>query len=214
MSLISCKNASFAYEGNVVIPTLNIEVASGDYICVTGPNGAGKSTLIKGLLKLLTPKSGSVEYGDGLTLYEVGYLPQQMEPKKDFPASVFEVALSGRLGLSGALPFYTKTDKLAAHDNLKRLGVCELSGKCYRELSGGQQRRVLLARALCAAVRLIILDEPTAGLDAAAAADFYDLIERLNRDGLAIILVSHDINRKVGREFIFGNGEPHFADAD
>jgi zinc transport system ATP-binding protein len=194
MALITCQDVSFAYEGNTVVTGLNFQVQSGDYLCVVGENGSGKSTLIKGLLRLKAPQSGSVTTGDGLLLNEIGYLPQQTATQKDFPASVYEVVLSGRLGARGILPFYTKKDKAAAEANIKRLNIGSLRNRCYRELSGGQQQRVLLARALCATKKVLLLDEPTAGLDPLVTQELYRLIETVNREtDLTVIMVSHDI---------------------
>jgi zinc transport system ATP-binding protein len=188
MALITCKDASFAYEGFTVVSDLNFEVNSGDYLCVVGENGSGKSTLIKGLLRLKAPRSGSVSMGDGLKADEIGYLPQQTAAQKDFPASAYEVVLSGRLGMRGIRPFYTKPDKRAAEQNLARLGIDGLKNRCYRELSGGQQQRVLLARALCATRKMLLLDEPVAGLDPVVTQDLYRTIEKINRDtGITII---------------------------
>lgn len=198
MSLISYHEASFAYEGNIAVSGLNFEVHSGDYLCIVGENGSGKSTLIKGLLRLKTPQSGSILTGDGLKSDEIGYLPQQTAAQKDFPASAFEVVLSGRMGARGIHPFYSKADKQAARDNIKRLGIEHLQKRCYRELSGGQQQRVLLARALCATKKLLLLDEPVAGLDPVVTQELYHFIADINKsDGLTVIMVSHDIASAV-----------------
>jgi zinc transport system ATP-binding protein len=198
MALVTCRNASFAYEGHTVVSGLNFEVHSGDYLCIVGENGSGKSTLVKGLLQLKAPQSGSVLTGDGLKLNEIGYLPQQTAAQKDFPASAFEVVLSGRLGARGIMPFYTKKDKAIANENIKRLEAGPLKNRCYRELSGGQQQRVLLARALCAAKKALLLDEPVAGLDPMVTQELYRLIETINREtGLTVIMVSHDVQSAV-----------------
>ncbi|MDR3207405.1 MAG: metal ABC transporter ATP-binding protein [Oscillospiraceae bacterium] len=198
-ALITCRGAAFAYEGETVVSGLNFEVRAGDYLCVVGENGSGKSTLVKGLLGLKTPQSGQVLLGDGLGQNEIGYLPQQTAAQKDFPASVYEVVLSGRLGRRGFRPFYTRADRAAAEENLRRLDVLSLRRKCYRELSGGQQQRVLLARALCAAQRALLLDEPAAGLDPVVTREMYRLIEQINREtGVAVIMVSHDVRSAVG----------------
>jgi zinc transport system ATP-binding protein len=198
MPLITCQDASFVYEGNTAVSGLSFEVRRGDYLCVVGENGSGKSTLIKGLLRLKAPQSGSVLMGDGLRLSEIGYLPQQTAAQKDFPASAYEVVLSGRLGARGILPFYAKKDKAIAEENIKRLGIEPLRRRCYRELSGGQQQRVLLARALCAAKKVLLLDEPVAGLDPVVTQELYRLIEAINREtGLTVIMVSHDIRSAV-----------------
>jgi zinc transport system ATP-binding protein len=198
MALITCQGASFGYEGNTAVTGLNFEVMSGDYLCVAGENGSGKSTLIKGLLRLKAPTEGSVLMGDGLKPAEIGYLPQQTAAQKDFPASAYEVVLSGRLSARGILPFYSRKDKAAANENIERLGIGPLRRRCYRELSGGQQQRVLLARALCAARRALLLDEPAAGLDPVVTQEFYRLIADINKNtGITIIMVSHDIRSAV-----------------
>ena len=197
MALITCQDASFAYEGNVAVSGLDFEVHGGDYLCVVGENGSGKSTLIKGLLRLKMPLAGSVLTGDGLKANEIGYLPQQTAAQKDFPASVYEVILSGRLAQRGIMPFYTKADKAAAEANIQRLGISDLRNRCYRELSGGQQQRVLLARALCAPQKLLLLDEPAAGLDPVVTQELYREIGRINQEGLTVVMVSHDIQSAV-----------------
>ena len=198
MSLITCQGASFGYEGTVVVSGLHFEVCGGDYLCVVGENGSGKSTLIKGLLGLKNPADGSVLIGDGLKPTEIGYLPQQTAAQKDFPASAYEVVLSGRLSARGILPFYSRRDKAAADENIERLGIEPLRNQCYRELSGGQQQRVLLARALCATKKLLLLDEPVAGLDPVVTQELYRLIADINKNtGITIIMVSHDVQSAV-----------------
>lgn len=198
MSLITCTDAAFAYDGNLAVENLNFVVENGDYLCIVGENGAGKSTLIKGLLNLKKPTEGTVRTGDGLVPNEIGYHPQQTEVQKDFPASVYEVVLSGCLNSLGRKPFYTKKEQNRALQNMERLGIGALRNKCYRELSGGQQRRVLLARALCATKKLLLLDEPTAGLDPVATQELYGLIKSLNETtGITIIMVSHDIRAAI-----------------
>ena len=192
MALIACRDASFAYEGNIAASGLSFEVNAGDYLCVVGENGSGKSTLLKGLLRLIAPRQGDVLTGDVFRADEIGYLPQQTAAQKDFPAGVFEVALSGCLPRIGLRPFYSRKEKAEARENLKRFGVLELRGRCYRELSGGQQKRVLLARALCAARKALLLDEPAAGLDPAATQELYLTIRELNRSGLTVVMVTHD----------------------
>ncbi|MHB9292240.1 zinc transport system ATP-binding protein [Hollandina sp. SP2] len=198
MALIICQNAALAYDGALVIQGINLEVYTGDYLCIAGENGSGKSTLMKGMLGLLPPQQGSIIFGEGLKTNEIGYLPQHTAAQRDFPAGVYEVVLSGRQGRRGIRPFYSKQDKAAAAENLSRLGIGDLGNHCYRELSGGQQQRVLLARALCAAQKVLLLDEPTAGLDPLAATDLYQLIERVNREtGIAVVMISHDMKRAL-----------------
>lgn len=198
MSLITCRNTSFSYDGVPVVKSLSFALEAGDYLCIVGENGAGKSTLIKGLLRLIKPSSGSVRLGEGLLANEIGHLPQQTAVQKDFPASVYEVALSGCLNRLGWKPFYTKKEKALADRNLELFGIAQLRNHCYRELSGGQQQRVLLARALCATQKLILLDEPAAGLDPVVTQELYELTRRINEElGITVVMVSHDIHAAV-----------------
>lgn len=197
MSLVICKNLSFAYDGVIAIKNLNFSVEQGDYLCIVGENGAGKSTLIKGLLQLIKPAGGTIEI-NGMKGREIGYLPQQTPVQKDFPASVYEVVLLGCLNHLGFRPFYGKKEKDLALFNMERLGITHLKNKCYRELSGGQQQRVLLARGLCASKKMILLDEPAAGLDPVMTQELYSLISRINKEmGMTVIMVSHDIHSTV-----------------
>jgi len=198
MSLLECKNVSLGYSGRTIINDLSFQVNAGDYLCIVGENGAGKSTLVKTLVGLKEPMSGEIVTGEGLKKNEIGYLPQQTQVQKDFPASVWEVVLSGCLNKCGLRPFYSKEQKKTAKAWMEKLGITELSGRCYRELSGGQQQRVLLCRALCAASRLLLLDEPVAGLDPKVTNEMYELIDSLNKnEGITIIMVSHDIGAAV-----------------
>ena len=197
MALISCENLSLAYEGKTIVSDINFKVSKGDYLCIAGENGSGKTTLMKALLGLKKPASGKIIFGDGLTKKDIGYLPQQTEIQRDFPASVKEIVLSGFVGKSGLRPFYSKKEKSSAEKNMEILGIKDFGKKCYRELSGGQQQRVLLARALCATEKLLLLDEPVAGLDPMATAEFYKIIASLNREGITIIMVSHDIQAAI-----------------
>ena len=192
--LIKCSGAGFGYEHFDVVTDVTMEILPGDYIGVVGENGAGKSTLIKGLLGLLKPTSGSIVMADDLKKTGIGYLPQQTAAQKDFPATVWEVVVSGALSRAGYRPFYSREEKRLAELNMDRLGISGLRKKCYRDLSGGQQQRVLLARALCAAKSLLILDEPITGLDPAAAQDLYKTLSYLNqKEGMAVVMVTHDL---------------------
>lgn len=193
MPQIICENLTLGYDGKIVVENLNFTVNAGEYICIVGENGSGKSTLMKTMLNLKTPISGSVKFCDGVLHNEIGYLPQQTVAQKDFPASVREVVRSGFLNRCGLRPFYTKAEKISAEDNMQKLGVAHLAKRCYRELSGGEQRRVLLARALCAAKKIIMLDEAAAGLDPNAVNEMYELIAKINRDGMTAVVISHDI---------------------
>lgn len=213
MALLTVENLKLGYEGKIVAEGLNFTVNSGDYLCIIGENGSGKSTLMKAILRLNQPISGKIETGEGLKPSQIGYLPQQTEVQRDFPASVWEIVLSGNLGHSGLRPFYTAAQKTAARKNIERMGISNLTKRCYRELSGGQQQRVLLARALCATTKMLLLDEPVSGLDPAVTAEMYELIDKLNKDGITVIMISHDISAalkfsthilQIGREIFFG----------
>ncbi len=198
MALISCENLRFAYDGVPVLEDVNFSLQAGDYLCVVGENGSGKSTLIKGLLGLKAPDGGSIRFGDGLKSTEIGYLPQQTQVQRDFPASVEEVVLSGCLNSLGRRLHYNDTDRQLARHNMERMGIEDLAGKSYQALSGGQQQRVLLARALCATRKLLLLDEPVTGLDPIATGEMYNLIKLVNLcDDITVIMVSHDIHAAV-----------------
>jgi len=149
------------------------------------------------LLKLIQPVSGKIIIGDGLENDEIGYMPQQTAAQKDFPASVWEVVLSGGLNRMGFRPFYSKADKITANENMQKLGITDIKKRCFRELSGGQQQRVLLARALCSTRKILLLDEPVAGLDPGASNDMYNLIHEINHEGTTIVMISHDIAASI-----------------
>ena len=197
MAQLSCVNLTLGYEGKSILSGINFEVNAGDYLCILGENGSGKSTLMKTLLGLHSPMGGTIKTSDGLNIREIGYLPQQTVVQRDFPASVREIVISGCQGKCGIRPFYNKAEKALAENNMKRLGIENLAKRCYRELSGGQQQRVLLARALCATGKMLLLDEPVSGLDPKVTADMYDLIKKLNNDGITVIMISHDIRAAV-----------------
>lgn len=197
MALITVSNVSLGYEGKAIVSDLNFEVNQGDYLCIVGENGSGKSTLMKTLLGQKHVVAGKIEFGDGLKQNEIGYLPQQTEVQKDFPASVKEIVYSGCLNGCGLRPFYSKAQKKRAAEIMDRLNITDLAGSCYRELSGGQQQRVLLARALCATKKLLVLDEPVAGLDPVITKNLYRLINDINKEGITVIMVSHDIHAAI-----------------
>lgn len=197
MSQIECKDVSVKYENQVVLEDISFSIEQGDYLCIVGENGSGKSTLVKTILGLENSKLGQIVFGEGLNKNEIGYLPQQTQAQKDFPASVYEVVLSGCLNSKGFSPFYSMKDKKLANEMIKSLGIENIKRKSFRELSGGQQQRVLLARALCATKKIIILDEPITGLDPTVTREMYSLIKEINKKGITIIMVSHDINFAV-----------------
>ena len=208
-SILEANNLSIGYEGKAVAENINFKLAKGDYLCIVGENGAGKSTLVKTLLGLQKPISGDILFDEK----GIGYLPQQTVVQKDFPASCYEIVISGNLPHIGMRPFYGKKEKNITRENMERMGIWEMRQKCYRNLSGGQQQRVLLARALCASDKILFLDEPVSGLDPKVTAEFYELTKQLNKDGITIIMVSHDIDAVVNlasHVLHIGKGEMYF----
>ncbi|MBR3202410.1 MAG: metal ABC transporter ATP-binding protein [Solobacterium sp.] len=218
MALLTVNDVSLGYDGRAIAEHLSFTVEKGDYLCIVGENGSGKTTLMKTLLNLKKPLAGEIITGDDLKPGEIGYLPQQTEVQRDFPASVMEVVLSGCLSRMGNRVFYSREEKQLAVENMKRMGILDRADQCYRELSGGQQQRVLLARALCATQKVLLLDEPVAGLDPKVTADMYRLIQSLNKEGITIIMVSHDVAAAlqyakhilhVGNRVFFGTREEY-----
>ena len=195
MAQLTCQKLCVGYDGKFVLQDLCFQVFAGDYLCIVGENGSGKSTLMKTILGLQPPISGRILTGDGLRKNEIGYLPQQTQVQKDFPASVREIVLSGCQGRCGSRPFYNREEKKLAADAMEKMQVAPLAKRCYRTLSGGQQQRVLLARALCATQKMLLLDEPVSGLDPKVTAEMYALIQKLNyEDGITVVMISHDLN--------------------
>ena len=197
MALISCQNLKLTYENHTVMENLTFSIDEGAYLCIVGENGSGKSTLVKALLGLKHPAAGTITFGDGLLQKEIGYLPQQTELQRDFPASVYEVVLSGCLNRRGLRPFFNTAEKELARKHMEQLRIADLKKQPYRALSGGQQQRVLLARAMCATKKLLLLDEPCAGLDPVATLELYQAVSDINRAGITVIMVSHDMQSAV-----------------
>lgn len=224
MTLIRCNDVTLGYEGVTAVSHLSFTVEEGDYLCIIGDNGTGKSTLMRAILGLKRTSGGTVSYEAGLRQNQIGYLAQQTEVQKDFPASVWEVVLSGCLNRKGIVPLYTPGDKKRAVAAMETLSIVNLKNKCYRELSGGQQQRVLLARALCAADRLFALDEPTTGLDPNMTTEFFAFMQRLNQTkGTAVVMVTHDTHCAVkyakhilqltAADYFFGTKEEYLDSA-
>ena len=214
---ILCDNLSVGYDGETVAQGISFTVCAGDYLCIVGENGSGKSTLMKTLLKLTPPIAGKITYSDDLRT-GIGYLPQQTQIQRDFPASVQEIVISGCQARKGLRPFYNAEEKALAKAQMERMGIGHLAKHCYRELSGGQQQRVLLARALCAANKILLLDEPVTGLDPVVTAELYALIRSLHREGVTILMISHDIDAAlqdatkilhIGNKIFFGSREEY-----
>ena len=218
MAYITVKDLAVGYDRIAIEEHINFKVDKGDYLCIVGENGSGKSTLMKTLLGLRPPIAGEIVMGDDLKPGEIGYLPQQTEVQKDFPASVKEIVISGCQVKCGLRPFYNKEEKKLAEESMKRMAITDLANRSFRALSGGQKQRVLLARALCATGKLLVLDEPVAGLDPKVTAQMYELIESLNKEGITIIMVSHDMEAALqysthilhmGKKIFFGTKEEY-----
>ena len=204
MSLIDVKNVTLGYEKHVVLSNISFSIEEGDILCIVGPNGSGKSTLIKGILGLIKPMKGKIKFND-LKQEFIGYMPQETKVDSNFPASVFEIVLSGTLNTKGLLSFYNKTDKERALNSLKILNISNLKNKCFCDLSGGQRQKVLLARSLCATKRLLILDEPSNNLDSKSKSDLYETIKDLNKNHhITIIMITHDLdhNNLIGNKIL------------
>ena len=217
MSLLTFNKLTIGYENNPVLKDLSFAIDKGDYLAILGENGAGKSTLLKTMLGLIKPLGGSISFGEGVKKTEIGYLPQQTVVQRDFPASVWEIVISGCLARNGLRPFYSKEDKELAKANIKRMGLEGFEKRCYRELSGGQQQRVLLARALCSSNKILVLDEPVTGLDPKVTNQLYELVDTLNQEGVTIVMISHDLHvlrhatkiLHIGRETFFGTRDEY-----
>ncbi len=198
MAQLRCENISVGYEDGIVVSDVSFELNRGDYVCIVGENGAGKSSLLKGILGLARIQGGKIEYGDGMSRADVGYLPQQKDYQKNFPATVKEVVMSGFLNKMGLRPYYNRAEKAKAMEILSDFGMADYVRASFGSLSGGQKQRVLLARAMCATDKLLLLDEPTTGLDPVATEELYELLKRLNREKkTTILMVSHDLNKAV-----------------
>lgn len=198
MSQIICRDVSLGYDGQTVCEHVSFSVEKGDCLCIVGDNGSGKSTLMRALLNLKTPQSGEILFSEGIRQSDIGYLPQQNDSQKDFPACVWEVVLSGCVMKPNFRFFADRESKRTAERALAEMGLSELRFCPFRSLSGGQQQRVLLARALCAAQKILVLDEPTAGLDPQATEEMYATVRRLHRElGVTVVMVTHDLSAVV-----------------
>ncbi len=196
MSLLTCEDLLIKYDNMTVLDGLSFSVNEGDYLCIVGDNGAGKSTLLKCILGLKSIQQGKIAFDPAFDRTKIGYVSQLDEINPDFPASVKEVVMLGSTK-ERALPFYSAAEKSKYREVLKKLHIESLAARSFRELSGGQRKRVLLARALMTSAELLLLDEPVAALDPNATRDFYDTILRLNKEGTTIIMVSHDIHASI-----------------
>ncbi len=220
MALMKAEHLSLGYDGKIVAKDINFTIPSGSYLCIIGENGTGKSTLMKTILGLIPKLSGEIVFLDKLKRREIGYLPQQTQIQRDFPASVREIVLSGCHSQMGLRPFYGKREKYLAEAAMEKMGISQLARNCYRELSGGQQQRVLLARAFCATRKILFLDEPVTGLDPMAAGDMYRMLHQLNGEGITIVMISHDVEEAIqqathilhiGKKNFFGTKENYLS---
>ena len=210
MSLIDVKNLYFSYPTKKdALKNINFEIEDGEFVCVLGENGSGKSTLMKCILGL-----NKGERGEIIVNHRIGYLPQKTEIQSNFPASIEEVVLSGTIVNNVHKIWYTKRDRALANKVMNDLDLYEIRKKCFRDLSGGQQQRVLIARAICSTEKVIILDEPTNGLDPSISNQIYEMLAKLNKKkNLTVVMVSHDIHRAIkycGKVIELKNGEVTF----
>lgn len=207
MELIRFENLSLRYGNRVLFKDLNFSIYEGDYFCIAGENGSGKTTLMNAILGMKEPAEGKITISNDIKK-GIGYLPQQKSLQKDFPASVYEVVISGFQKKRGFRPFYNNKEKEIADNNMKRLGILDIKKQCFSELSGGQQQRVLISRALCATDKIILLDEPVTGLDKETTEEMYKIINELNDAGVTIVMISHDASatiRYAGRVLHLGS---------
>ena len=219
-TLISIENITLSYDGVTIIDNLSLDIFNGDYLCIIGESGSGKSTVMNAILGLMKPSSGKITY-HGIKREQIGVLPQQNPVSSDFAARVEEVVISGCLNRCAKGGFMSQKAKELAFENMARLGIIPLASRPYRDLSGGQRQRVALARALCAAEKMLVLDEPVAGLDKQSVSDIYNVIHDLNkRDGITVVTVTEDISAalkyatkilRVNKDSIFLGSVDEFA---
>ena len=219
MRIFSCSQVLVKYETTVALENCSFELEAGNFLAVLGENGSGKSTLLKCMAGLIKPSSGILNF-HGIKKSEIGYMAQQTLVQKDFPASVYETVISGTICKHKYFYFYTKNDKKLADKNLELLGIEQLKCKSFQDLSVGQRQRVLLARMLCAEAKLLLLDEPANGLDAAIAKQLNNTLKYINSQGITIVMVSHDISGAIdfcdkvlhlGNRYFFGSKEEYNA---
>lgn len=194
MDLIQINDLCFSYPTKKdTLKHINLRIKKGSFTCIVGENGSGKSTLLKCILGLKKNYIGEI-----IKENHIGYLPQKSDIQANFPATIEEVVLAGTISNNVRSIFYKKEDKEKAKQVMEKLGIYEIRKKCFADLSGGQQQRVLIARALCATKDIIVLDEPTNGLDPSIAKQIYELLYKLKaEENITILMVSHDIERAL-----------------
>jgi len=194
-SAVEIKDLSVKYDSTIVLENVSLSVPQGEFLGIIGPNGGGKTTLLKSILGLVIPQSGTIEiFGSALTknFHLIGYVPQYSLYDADYPISVLDVVLTGRLNKRKMLSRYSSEDRENALHSLEMVGMTDFRNRIAGELSGGEKQRVLIARALAKKPKILLLDEPTASIDAASGKNFYSILQSLNEQ-MTIILVSHDI---------------------
>ena len=212
MEILSASNVTINYGSVTAVDSATFSVNEGDYFCIAGSNGSGKSTLLKGIIGLAPIKNGHLHVN--IPKEQISYLSQTNRADRDFPATVWEIILSGTQKSGKKLPFYSKEDKLRAEESMVKLGMEKFRDTRIGNLSGGQQQRALLARALCKSPRLMLLDEPFAGLDSNITEELYSLYHELNCQGVTIIMASHDyqaIGKFSSRVMLMNNSHIDFV---
>ena len=195
LPIVTFENVSFSYDGFLILQDVNLTVNERDFLCLVGPNAGGKTTLLKLILGLLKPEKGTIRvFGQQPEKIRtrIGYMPQHAWLDPQFPVNVLDVVLMGRLGNGKTFGPFRRSDKDAAADALRKVEMYELRNSQFSTLSGGQRQRVLIARALVSAPELLLLDEPTANIDAVIETELYDILRQLN-EHITIILVTHDL---------------------
>lgn len=210
MTILEAKKLSVAINSNTIFSNLSFSLEEGDFLCVVGENGSGKTTLIKAIIGEI-PIKGEIIF-ESLKRSEIGYISQRSQVSDNFPASVFEIVCSGSLNKSSFGPSYSKEVKAKAKQTLAELKIQKLTNRNFSELSGGQRQKVLLTRALMATTKLIILDEPSNNLDKKSRAELYDLLNQINRRGVSIIMVTHDLDHGnlIGNKILSLSGKLPF----
>lgn len=198
---VDIKNLYVTYDERVILENINLEIARGAYVAIIGPNGGGKTTLLKTILGLIKPIKGKIKvFGFPSEKWlksgtMIGYIPQRPLINPNFPVTVYDTVLMGRYGKIGLFKHPSRKDKMIALENIERVGLGDFINQQIGQLSGGQQQKAFIARALCNQPKLLILDEPTIALDASAQDNFYQLLKEFKDEmGLTIIMVTHDLS--------------------
>jgi ABC-type Mn2+/Zn2+ transport system ATPase subunit len=194
LCLLRLRDVSLGYGGRPILEHIELELGRGEFVALLGPNGAGKTTLLRGIVGLLPVLAGSVDYGFDRAANPLGYVPQRETLDPTFPLTVLEVVLMGTSARLAALRWPGRVERRRAMESLDLVGLAALAEARFASLSGGQTQRALIARALAVQPGLLVLDEPTAGVDTEATTTIMKVLTRLNRDqGLTVLLVTHHV---------------------